>query len=179
MTCIVAIIEKDKVIMGADSAGVSGLDITIRKDPKIFKNKNFLIGCTTSFRMIQLLMFSFKPPKIKRKPLFEYMCTDFINEVRKCFKDGGFLQKYNDGDEKGGMFLVAYKNNLFMIDSDFQVQESKINYESIGSGNSYALGSLSTTNYLKMSSKKRINIALKVAAKHNAGVSAPFILNST
>lgn len=179
MTCIVAIIKKDKVIMGADSAGVSGLDITIRKDPKMFKNKDFLIGCTSSFRMIQLLMFSFKPPEIKNKSLFKYMCTDFIDEVRECFRKGGYLQRELAGDDKGGKFLVAYQNRLFMIDYDFQVEESKINYQSIGSGQKYAMGSLTTTKGLNMSPKKRVKKALQVAAKHNVAVSPPFNFSHT
>ena len=69
MTCIVGYLDKKtkKVTIGGDSAGVAGLDITIRKDEKVFKVDNFIIGCTSSFRMIQLLRFSFKPPEIKQK----------------------------------------------------------------------------------------------------------------
>ena len=60
MTCIVGMLNKGKVIIGADSAGVSGLDVQIRKDPKVFITGEFVIGCTTSFRMIELLQFSLK-----------------------------------------------------------------------------------------------------------------------
>ena len=37
MTCIAAIAEKGKVYIGGDSAGVAGLDLTIRADEKVFK----------------------------------------------------------------------------------------------------------------------------------------------
>ena len=63
MTAIVAIRQDNTVYMGGDSAGVAGLKITIRKDPKVFINGNFLMGFTTSFRMGQLLQYSFKPPE--------------------------------------------------------------------------------------------------------------------
>ncbi|HZK68569.1 MAG TPA: hypothetical protein VFC36_03120, partial [Paludibacter sp.] len=121
MTCIVGMVDKNsnRVIIGGDSASSGGSNVFIRKDPKVFKNGEFLIGCTTSFRMIQLLRFSLSLPEVT-KDIYEYMCTDFINEVRKCFKDGGYLQKYTNGDEKGGSFLVAYKNRLFKIEDDFQ-----------------------------------------------------------
>lgn len=48
MTCIVGYFDKKtkKVTIGGDSAGVSGLHITIRKDPKVFRVGEFIIGCT-------------------------------------------------------------------------------------------------------------------------------------
>ena len=51
MTCIVGLIDGRRVWMGGDSAGVSGLDITVRADAKVFRNGDFLIGFTSSFRM--------------------------------------------------------------------------------------------------------------------------------
>ena len=56
MTCIVAVTDGKKIVMGGDSAGVSGYSLTIRKDKKVFKRKDesgteWLFGFTTSFRM--------------------------------------------------------------------------------------------------------------------------------
>ena len=36
MTCIVGLIEKDKVIIGGDSAASSDCNLFVRKDPKVF-----------------------------------------------------------------------------------------------------------------------------------------------
>lgn len=179
MTCIVGYIDKakDRVLIGADSAGVSGYDITIRNDSKVFKNGDFIIGCTTSFRMIQLLRFSFVPPRVYDKDIYEYMCTDFIEEVRKCFKDGGYLQKFEDGNDAGGQFLVGYKNRLFTIDNDFQVGEAKQGYDSVGCGVSYALGSIYTNK--KKDSRTIVLDALKTAEYFSAGVVSPFIIENT
>lgn len=63
MTCIVEIVEKDRVYIGGDSAGVSDLDITMRKDVKVFRVGDFVFGCTSSFRMMQIIRFSFKPQR--------------------------------------------------------------------------------------------------------------------
>ena len=73
MTCIVGMVDKlaKNVIIGGDSAESTNVNIFIRKDAKIFQNGNFIIGCTSSFRMIQLLRFTFKPPKIKTKDIYE------------------------------------------------------------------------------------------------------------
>lgn len=181
MTCIVGFLDKenDVVIMGADSAGVAGSLIMARKDTKLFKNGDFVIGCTSSFRMIQLLRFSFKPPVINDKDIYEYMCTDFINEVRKCFTDGGYIQKQKDGDEKGGTFLVAYKNRLFQIDEDFQVGENIDGFASVGCGVEYALGAIYSTDMNEVSPEKIVLRALKAAEHFSTGVCRPFIFETT
>jgi len=180
MTCIVGYIDKQNksVTIGADSAAVSDADITIRKDVKVFKNKDFVIGCTSSFRMIQLLRFSFKPPEIT-KDLYEYMCTDFIDEVRECFRRGGYLQKDEKGDEKGGSFLVAYKDRILSIEDDFQVGESVDQFAAIGCGAQYALGTLYTIEKMVLPSNDKVMLALKSASYFSGAVQEPFILEST
>jgi hypothetical protein len=183
MTCIVGMLHDGKVSIGADSAGVAGLDITIRKDPKVFKTGDFLIGCTSSFRMIELLQFSLKVKERGDKEIYEYMCTDFINGVRKCFKKGGYIQKFSAGDEKGGSFLVGYEGRLFKIGNDFQVGESSENYDSVGCGEDYAKGSLfestSSRNVgTSFSTEDRITRALETAEKFSGGVQGPFIIKT-
>lgn len=178
MTCIVGYIQKGKTFIGADSAGVSGLNVTIRKDPKVFKIGDFVIGCTSSFRMIQLIRFSFLPPK-KHDDIdsFQYMCTSFINELRKCFKEGGFAAKDKEV-ESGGTFLVGFKGRLFMIGSDYQIAESEEGYDAVGCGDCYALGALDMVDK-KMSAPEIINKVLAVAAYRSGGVRPPFIIEST
>ena len=56
---------KGKVYIGADSLGSNGFTQSIRKESKVFKNGEFLIGCTSSFRMIDLLKWKFNPPTVK------------------------------------------------------------------------------------------------------------------
>jgi len=181
MTCIVGFVDKKnkKVTIGADSAGSNDSEVLIRKDPKIFRNGEFIIGCTSSFRMIQLLRFSFKPPKIGNKDIYEYMCTDFVDAVRNCFKDGGYLQKYIDGDEKGGTFIIGYKDRLFVIEDDFQVGENLNGIASIGCGSPYALGSMFTNIKSDKSAKERVTMALEAAAFYSLGVAKPFLILET
>lgn len=179
MTCIVGYVDKknNSVVIGADSAGVDGDDVTVRKDVKVFRNGHFVIGCTSSFRMIQLLRFSFKPPNINGKDIYEYMCTDFINAVRKCFEEGGYLQKFKDGDEKGGTFLVAYGNRLFKVFSDFQVAEALRGYDACGCGENYALGSIYSRS--NSNADKIVFEALSCAEYFSAGVRRPFVFCCT
>ena len=133
--------------------------------------------------MIELLQFSLKVKERGEKEVYEYMCTDFIKGVRKCFRKGGYLQKYTSGDDKGGQFLVGYQGRLFKIDNDFQVGESMDNYDSCGCGEPYALGSLYETDTSRnqdiYSAEERIIRALETAEKFSGGVSSPFIIKST
>jgi len=176
MTCIVGFISNKEVYIGGDSAGVSGLNITPRKDSKVFKRGNFLIGYTSSFRMGQLLRFKLtvptQPPEISD---YEYMCTHFIDAVRKCLKNGGY-STVNDNKEEIGTFLVGYKTKLYMIEDDLQVAESYYNYESVGCGSQYAKGALNILDQVGISPEFIIEKALETAVKFNGGVRPPFII---
>jgi ATP-dependent protease HslVU (ClpYQ) peptidase subunit len=172
MTCIVGLIDGNRVWMGGDSAGVSGLDITVRADTKVFRNGEYLIGFTSSFRMGQLLAFRLKPPpRPEGMDIFRFMVTDFVDAVRSCLKDGGFAQRSNDA-EQGGSFLVAYQGRLFSIQSDYQVCETVRGFHAIGCGADYALGSLAST--AGQPAESRVRRALECAELLNAGVRAPF-----
>lgn len=178
MTCVAAIVYDNVVYMGADSAGVAGLDLTIRADQKVFINGEFLIGFTSSFRMGQLLRYAFKPPKYyeDEKDLYAYMVTDFVNAVRTCLKDGGYAQKDKD-EEIGGCFMVGVRGRLFQIESDYQVGESVQPYDAVGCGEAYAKGVLSVTH--TVDPEDRIKLALGSAEKFSAGVRGPFVVLKT
>lgn len=174
MTCIVGLVHEGSVYMGADSAGVSGYDLSIRADEKVFVNDNFLMGFTSSFRMGQLLRYSFVPPlHHPDEDLNKYFVVNFINAVRKCFKDGGYV-RIKDDEETGGQFLIGYEGQLFNVDSDFQVGRPLDPYDAVGSGANIALGVLYATEDSGLTPEQRIELALTAAEHHNAGVRAPF-----
>lgn len=176
MTCIVALKTNDgSILMGADSAGVGGLSLSNRKDPKIYRVGEMLIGFTSSYRMGQLLGYSLILPDFHSEySIDKYMNTMFINAVRDCLKEGGYAKKENEV-EQAGFFLVAFKGRIFSIGSDYQVGECFENYDSVGCGSDLALGSLFTSENEK-DDIKRINKALEAAARFSAGVRAPFII---
>jgi len=172
LTCIAGLIDNGTIYMGADSASVAGYEIQRRADSKVFINGDFIIGFTSSFRMGQLLRYSFAPPAIKEKQdVFAYMVTDFVDAVRTCLKQGGYA-KVENGEDTGGTFLVGYKGRLFCIESDFQVAEARAPYNACGCGQGYALGSLYSTQ--GKSPTDRITQALQAAEEFSAGVRSPF-----
>lgn len=172
MTCIVGLVHDGNVYIGGDSAGVAGYSLTVRADKKVFKNGDFVMGFTSSFRMGQLLAHAFTPPK--RHPdtdVYKFMVTSFVDAVRDCLKTGGYAEKHSDA-ERGGTFLVGYAGRLFKIESDYQVGEAIEPFDACGCGEDIALGALSVTANEKP--KKRLLDALKSAENYSAGVRGPF-----
>lgn len=177
MTCIVGVVSDGVVHLGGDSAGTAGLERTLRRDPKVFRVGEFVLGFTSSFRMGQLLQHRLTPPAIPEgADLHAYMVTEFVDAVRELFDDGGYT-KDKGGRESGGTFLVGVRGRLFQIADDFQVGESLDGYDACGCGQAYALGVLHATRANQPFN--RLELALEAAAYHNAGVSGPFVYAST
>ncbi|MBO1513251.1 hypothetical protein [Metabacillus bambusae] len=175
MTCIVGLINNGKVYIGADSAGVGGYSLTLRADEKVFVKGEFIMGFTSSFRMGQLLRFKLDIPYHKPDvDTYEYMVTEFIEAVRHCLRNGGFSRNDN-GEESGGKFLVGYKDQLFTIDSDYQVGRPMMGYDAAGCGEDIAKGSLFSTESID-DPVKRVREALKASEQFSAGVRSPFLI---
>lgn len=174
MTCIVGLVENGTVYIGGDSAGIAGLSISIRADEKVFQNGPFIMGFTSSFRMGQLLRYKFDPPQQSvHQTDMEYMVTDFVDGLRRCFSANGFGDK---DATVGGTFLVGYNGVLYTIESDYQVGIPKVPYDAVGCGADLALGSLHSTEKMKLSPEDRVIAALEAASTFSAGVAPPFLL---
>lgn len=172
MTCIVGIAHAGTVILGADSAGVGGLDKRIRRDRKVFKNGELIFGFTSSFRMGQLLQFALSPPAITEgQDPYAYVVKALVPAIRDTLKGGGWASTVN-GREEGGVFLVGFRGCLFSIHSDFQVGESTESFEAVGCGDAYAMGAMHALT--DADPMVRLQAGLDAAATFSAGVSGPF-----
>jgi hypothetical protein len=171
MTCIVGMVDKKDVVIGGDSAGVAGYSMAVRKDPKVFLKDGFLFGFTSSFRMGQLLQYTFKAPKQKAGVSDDtYLRTTWIDALRKCLTDGGCSQKVNN-QESGGTFLLGYRSRLYIVDGDFQIGESHCGYDACGCGADIAKGAMCVSG---KPAEERVRQSLFAAEFHSAGVRGPF-----
>lgn len=176
MTCIVGFVCNDGIYMGGDSAGVSGYSIRGRADEKVFIKDGMIYGFTSSFRMGQILRFNFKRPYHRPEiDDYEYLCSEYITELIKCFKEYGYLQE-DKGEVSGGTFLVGYRGNLYKIEGDFQVGKAFDRYDACGCGEDYALGALNVMRHTELSYEDRVSMALGTAEKYSAGVRSPFVI---
>ncbi len=176
MTCIVGLVDDDKVYLGADSFIGSCHSWKDNGGHKLFRLKDdFIIGCTSSYRMIDLLTYKLHEwdgLHLVPNPV-EWMKTVFINKVKDLFKDEGFAVVENNVEE-GGFFLVGFRGKLFAIASDYCVIDQTRTGEAMGSGNDAALGSLYTTKNWRMKPENRVRIALEAAEAVVPTVRRPF-----
>ncbi|MFI5938311.1 hypothetical protein [Actinoplanes sp. NPDC051494] len=173
MTAVVGLVDGGRVYIGGDSAGVSGLSLTVRADAKVFRKDRYLFGFTSSFRMGQLLRYSLALPA-PAGDLDAFMSTTFVDALRECLKAGGWATKDNEREE-GGTFLVGVKGKLFTLYDDYQVAQAADSYAAVGCGDQIALGALYATAGLGLKPKIRVLRALCAAERFSAGVRAPFL----
>lgn len=175
MTCIIGMVDKNKVYIGGDSAGVSGYNVIIRSDAKVFRNGPMLMGFTTSFRMGQILHYDLivpeHPPEMDD---MKYLVSHFIKSVRDAMKESGYL-KNTSNRESCGTFLIGYHGKLYQIDEDLQVGAPVDNIAAVGCGAEVALGAMHGLAHLYP--KERITKALQITEHLNSGVRPPFLVD--
>lgn len=168
MSCVVGIVEKSEIILCADSIAFDDDGAAeVRRDPKVFETKPFVIGCVESPRMAQLLRYSLTMARPKRGQYpFEFMATTFVDAVRRCFRDGGFARKENES-ERGGCFLVGFAGRLFRVDDDFGLAESAQSFDAIGAGGPAALSALHAQEAVLLNAR-RAKRPMQYAARDRA-----------
>jgi ATP-dependent protease HslVU (ClpYQ) peptidase subunit len=165
--------------MGGDSAGVDShsLSITLRKDRKVFRRGEVLIGFCGSYRMGQLLRWKFAPEvQSSDATVDQYIHLYFLDEVRRVLEEGKFTSNDKGVEEIAGNFLIGYRKNIYHVESDYQIGQPVANYAACGCGRDLILGSLYTTEKCRAEPKKRIILALEAAEEYSCGVRRPFII---
>lgn len=184
MTAVVGLVAGKKIWMGGDAAATctSTLSQTLVKDPKVFVSGDMLLGFSGSFRLGQLLRYSYTPPEHPEDlDDISYLNTLWLDAVRTCLKDGGFT-RVEDSTETApdSSLLIGYHGKLYVMEADFNILEPAHPYAAIGSSGDFALGSLSTTCKLnkRLSPKKKIETALHVASDFSASCRPPYTIKS-
>jgi hypothetical protein len=180
VTCIVGLVDGDKVYIGGDSLGTDENGGTlINIDKKVFCIGDFLIGRCGSLRMGQIVRYSFLPPEYNsnehdsRDAIYAYMATLFVQEIKACF------DKLEYKEEEKGYILVGFQNRLFRISmNNLQVEEESRGYSAIGIGSDIAKGSLYATREVGFTPDFKVKLALEASAEHNAFVRGPFVIES-
>lgn len=176
MTCIIAITEKDKVHMVGDLCGSNGFQHkNYTKNVKIFKNGEFLIGHTDTYRLGQILQYSWCPPK-KSADYDEdvYIYKHIVDSLKKTLDENSYGKK--DGVcFIGGNFLIGYKGRIFEVQSDMSILEHE-KFASVGCGEYMAESSLATLLHTgsKLNPEKMLATALLITSSLVTGVSSEY-----
>ena len=175
-TCIVGLESDGNVYIGGDSAGVAGYARSVRVDEKVFIKGRMIFGFTSSFRMGQILRYSFDPPEqtIKQED-YAYLCGSWVDALVKCLKDKGYA-KVNNNEVTGGIFLLGFNGALYRVESDFQVGRRTDSYDACGCGEQFALGALAVLEEKHIGPEEKVRRALEIAERFSAGVKGPFVI---
>jgi len=178
VTAIVGLEHLGAVYIGGDSAAIETdtMMISVLKDEKVFidDSDRFIMGFSGSYRVGQLLRYSMKIPDPPPGDRMHYMVNAFIDTFRHMVKSKGVLTSNTGTDQQDAEVIVGLDGLLYVIDSDFQVNRPKLGYFAIGIGGPIAMGAMYATKKSRMKPEKRITLALKAAAEHNASVRPPF-----
>ncbi len=175
VTCIVGLVDGRDVLLGGDCAAIgSDHTVSVRREPKIFRNGPALIGFSNSFRMGQLLRFALHVPSMRPDTdALDWIVREVVPAAREALRDGGFSE-VRENVETGAGFLVAAYGRLFHVEEDFHVGETLDGFDAIGCGGPYALGALRATHGLCLAPEERVLRALRAAQHFSGGVREPF-----
>lgn len=174
MTCIVGVANNGRVYMGGDSAACdeNGSFVSTRKEPKVFIKAGYLFGYAGSFRFGKVLEHNFVPPKFSGTDLDRFLNTIFIDSLREaCEKAKVDPSSEQDSAE----MLLGVDGRLFEFCNDWHFGEDANDFNCIGSGSSFAMGSLFSTRRIK-SQHARIKLALEASETFSPSVSGPFTI---
>lgn len=150
MTVIVAYKDKNDYYMGCDTQ-VGSTDITFVKSKIVrlqIQNQvteeyiECLIGISGYAYMLNFIEHGFQVPKIHNNQSFiNYLSNQFIKELNKQLQENNITEVDNSEIQTGGNMIVVY-DDIYILDynnAPFTIDDTM---HAIGSGASYALGSM-------------------------------------
>lgn len=179
MTTIAAIQGDGWAVVGYDSR-VSDIEsnnrfYTMSKPTgKVIKHGEYLIGAAGDLRALNLVTYSFDPPKIPRANtnLDKFITTTFIPALRTCFEENGAGK---DG-EHNSHIIVVVRGRVYEIGSQYEWCQDVRGVYSIGSGGAYAIGALYAClpkKFTMEQAKKSVREAIEVAASLDPATGLP------
>lgn len=185
MTTLIGVQGPNWAVVGYDSRvvddGAGSRIYTLTKDsPKIIQNGAYLLGAAGDMRAINILSHNFKPPapgSLKGAKLDKFMATQFISELKSCFEEASYGK---DGEHESNILVIVH-GRVYEIGEDYAWCHDESGIYAVGSGSSYALGSLYAAlegkTYSQMKVKTAVRQALTIASKLDPGTGAPFFVS--
>ncbi len=184
MSVVIAVKQGDRIWFGADTQATRGTDRYNQLAPNDFKVTilgGMLLSITGETRIAQFIQahpewFTVDEKKGLTK---EHIVTKIMPEIYEGLNDAGLLEISERGTPPtmNCTIFLAYQDKLFELCRDLQVLRYE-DYQASGSGANAVQYGLS-----KIDKSKDINAQLlrllKISAKHDANVSAPFIFVDT
>ena len=189
MSVIVAIKKNGRVYMGTDtltSCGEQKKNFFAQGNRKITRFENgILLGGVGKMHNAQLL---FAHSEIFTVPedgnmTKRYVVENIIPKIFDLYREHDMGEK-EEGEPRllGGAYVLAYKDKIFLIDSDFDVTVLE-HYVSVGSGADLTRAGLAELDAEDVSDSEmienRLLELLRISASYVKSVGAPFYLIDT
>ena len=188
MTCIIGYIDRKnkKTYIGADNQVSVGLSkFNLPKNDKIFKPKdtNIIVADSGDVRASQIIRnFVHFPTDIELQANNEefnekYIVTKLIPNIQNALKNNEWKDK---GERSNTWMLIAYKDKLWKIYSNYGILEVQDDFDSFGCGEQLALGSLYALKYNEeLSIEEKIHKSLQCSAYYSDGIDKPYYIMNT
>lgn len=167
MTIIVGYKTKKGLLFASDTQCSSDEEKNMDTIEKVFKKNGVIFGVAGSINLNNELRYNFD---YKFKNLnderelyssFRYELKNFIKNADNCI---------TENNELDGQLLIGINNNLYVFQCDLSITNVMKNYYCIGSGSSFALGSLYTSHNLSnIPIKKKLKLAIESAGEFSMG----------
>ena len=168
MTCIVGIVDNDTVYIGGDRGASDNESIVSLAQPKVFVNGDWLIGYSGNIGNGQLLQFITLPAVGEDDDPFKLLRLDIVEELKSAIDSFGTEPDENNETD----ILVGCKGRLFeMTLGEWGVAE--VTETAIGSGGTFALGSLFSTKDTYTNPMIRMTYALNAAITYSPTCQGP------
>lgn len=169
MTCIVGFInsKSKKMTLMADSRSSTPAGFYIDKNEfrdKVFKKGKMVFGCSGTSLLNQVVKYNCEIPELEKgEDTKAYMVTKFIPALRKAVNENNATIKGEKGTMNGTV-MIGFNGHIYVIGSNYTITEVADEFTVIGSGSSFAIGSLKTNK--SPDQKEKVKFAIKLAAKH-------------
>ena len=187
MTTIAAVEGDGWAVIGFDSRVSTMLPggriytMPTTSNGKIVRNGEYLIGAAGDLRILNIIGYAFKPPTPPRgnTNLDKFIITTFIPALRLCFEEHGVSLKENG---TGADLIVALRGRIYEIGEGFEWCADSKGIYAVGSGSTFALGSLYTTlggkKYGIETAKKAVKLSLEIASSLDSGTGLPIVITT-
>ena len=186
MSVVVAIKDKEKIYIGADSQVTRGGTRTTLKNPnnyKVWKVRGAEhclmahVGNMRDSNIIRLLDDLVNEYDMYKGYIgYEFVVKKVVPDIFSALKRCGYLKDEHYIDMMDSSFIFAYQDQVYIINVDGCVLDVS-DYAAIGSGSDQAIGSLLSTE--GEGPENRIIKAIKATAASDIYVDYPIILVDT
>lgn len=182
MTIIVALKNQDEIIIGADKRLTEDDTIVSENESKILIKEflvdsyngityeKFVIAFSGLYSLFELLKTFDIPSKRVNESFLEYLYGTFVPKLNNHLRKYNLIREFYNGQEGVEWeLLIAYQNQLFLIEFNLGVIEITTPYYAIGAPRDIALGSLYTTSQDDTITSKEdiVATAIRACATHN------------